>query len=50
VYVQVECDSCMVEELRGPFEPATGCVSAWHNVGDDGAGVGGLFRSSVPCG
>jgi hypothetical protein len=28
--------------------PAAGCASAWHNVGDGGAGGGGLFKSSLP--
>jgi hypothetical protein len=23
--------------------PVAGCAPAWHNVGDDGAGAGGLF-------
>jgi hypothetical protein len=34
----------------GLFELVAGCASAWHNVGDDDACVGGLFRSSLPCG
>jgi hypothetical protein len=50
MYVQLECDSSTVEELRGPLELAAGYASAWHNVVVDGAGVGGLFRSSLPCG
>jgi hypothetical protein len=35
----------MVEELKGPFVSAAGCVSTWHSVRDDDAGVGGLFLS-----
>jgi hypothetical protein len=40
----------MVEELWRLLVPATGCASAWHSVIDDGAGVGGLLRSSLPYG
>jgi hypothetical protein len=43
-----EDDSPMVEELGGLLVPAAGCASAWHNVGDDDAGGGGLFQSSLP--
>jgi hypothetical protein len=42
-YVQLECDSSLVEELSGLLEHAAGCDSAWHNVGDDGTSFGGLF-------
>jgi hypothetical protein len=49
VFLQLECDGSMVEELRGSLEPAAGCASAWHSVGDDDSGVDGLFRSSRPC-
>jgi hypothetical protein len=35
VYVKLECDSSMVEDLRGPFEPVAGCASVWHSVIDD---------------
>jgi hypothetical protein len=27
-YVQLECDSSLVEELRGPLEPTSCCASA----------------------
>jgi hypothetical protein len=50
VFVHLECDNFMVEELRGALELAAGRALAWYIVGDDGAGVGGLFRSSLPCG
>jgi hypothetical protein len=30
--------------------PAEGCASAWHSVGDGGAGGGGLIQSSLPVG
>jgi hypothetical protein len=33
----------MVEEFGGLAVPA-GRASAWHNVGDSGAGGGGLFQ------
>jgi hypothetical protein len=45
-HVQFVDDSPMVEELWGLLVPAAGYASAWHSVGDDGAGVGGLLRSS----
>jgi hypothetical protein len=41
--VQLECDSSLVEELRGPLEPAACCALAWHSVGDDGTCFSGLF-------
>jgi hypothetical protein len=47
-YVQLECDSYLVEELMGLLEPVASCASAWHNVGDDGAGVGSLFMVFFP--
>jgi hypothetical protein len=50
VFVQLEGDLPMVEELRGLFGSAAGCAPARHIVGDDGAGVGGLPRYSLPCG
>jgi hypothetical protein len=50
MFVQLECDSSMVEEFRGSLEPATGCALAWHSVGDDDVGVDGLFQSSLPYG
>jgi hypothetical protein len=34
----------MVEEFGGLAVPAAGRASAWHNVGDSGAGGGGLFQ------
>jgi hypothetical protein len=40
----------MVEELRGSLVPAAGRATAWHSVGDDDTGVGGLLRSPLPCG
>jgi hypothetical protein len=40
----------MVEEFGRLVVPATGCASAWHSVGDGGAGGGGLFQSSLPVG
>jgi hypothetical protein len=43
VYVQFEDDGSMVEVLRGQLVPVAGCAPAWHNVGDDGAGIDGLF-------
>jgi hypothetical protein len=39
-----------VEELRGSLVPIVGCASAWHSVGDDGAGVDDLLQSPLPCG
>jgi hypothetical protein len=48
--VQFEDDSPMMEELWELLVLAASCASAWHNVGDDGAGVGGLVRSSLPFG
>jgi hypothetical protein len=50
VHVQFEVDSPMVEEIRGLAVPATGCASAWHNVGDGDGGGGSLFQSSLPVG
>jgi hypothetical protein len=50
VYVQLVDVSPMVGELRGLLVPAAGCVSAWHRVVDDDAGVGGLLRSPLPFG
>jgi hypothetical protein len=50
VYLQFEVDSPMVEEVRGPLVSVAGCASAWHSVGDGGTSVGGLLRSSLPCG
>jgi hypothetical protein len=44
VHVQFEVDSPMVEEFGGLAVPAAGRASAWHNVGDSGAGGGGLFQ------
>jgi hypothetical protein len=35
---------------EGRWFPAAGCATTWHSVGDDGAGVGGLLRSPLPCG
>jgi hypothetical protein len=48
--VQLVDDSPMMEGLCGLLVPAASCALAWHNVGDDGAGVGGLLWSSLPCG
>jgi hypothetical protein len=39
----------MMEGLCGLLVPAASCALAWHSVGDDGAGVGGLLWSSLPC-
>jgi hypothetical protein len=50
VFVQLEDDSPTVEKLRGSLVPVAGCATAWHNVGDDGACVGGLLQSPLPCG
>jgi hypothetical protein len=50
MYLQFEVDSPMVEEAQGSLVSVAGCASAWHSVGDDGTGVGGLIRFSLPCG
>jgi hypothetical protein len=47
--VQLVDDSPMMEGLCGLLVPAASCALAWHSVGDDGAGVGGLLWSSLPC-
>jgi hypothetical protein len=50
MYVQFVDDSPKVEELGGLLVLAAGCGSTWHNVGDGGAGGGGLFQSPLTVG